>query len=124
MNMNSESDVVTIPCHQSVDGTVTKLEQILQAKGVKLFTTIDHSGEAEKPGLQMIFGNPKASLDDRVSQHRNRSSPQDPRLGGRCGQGGGISCNDPSYLQARHGLPPNLLRNIAVVRTLAAKVAE
>ena len=35
-----------------------------------------------------------------------------------------ISCNDPSYLQARHGLPPNLLRNIAVVRTLAAKVAE
>jgi uncharacterized protein (DUF302 family) len=93
MNMNSESGVVTIPCHQSVDGTVAKLEQILQAKGVKPFTTIDHSGEAEKAGLQMrktkllIFGNPKASLDDRVSQHRDRSSPQDPRLGGRCGQG-------------------------------------
>ena len=66
MNMNSESGVVTIPCHQSVDGTVAKLEQILQAKGVKLFTMIDHSGEAEKAGLQMrptkllIFGNPKA----------------------------------------------------------------
>jgi uncharacterized protein (DUF302 family) len=35
-----------------------------------------------------------------------------------------ISYNAPAYLQERHGIPQNLLQNIAVVETLAAKAAE
>ena len=35
-----------------------------------------------------------------------------------------ISYNAPAYLQARHGLPPELVQNIAVVEALAAKAAE
>jgi uncharacterized protein (DUF302 family) len=35
-----------------------------------------------------------------------------------------ISYNSPQYLQKRHGLPQELLANIAVVETLAAKAAE
>jgi len=35
-----------------------------------------------------------------------------------------ISYNSPQYLQERHGVPPDLLDNIAVVDTLAAKAAE
>jgi uncharacterized protein (DUF302 family) len=35
-----------------------------------------------------------------------------------------VSYNSPAYLQERHGLPPELLQNIAVVETLAAKAAE
>jgi uncharacterized protein (DUF302 family) len=35
-----------------------------------------------------------------------------------------LSYNSPAYLQARHGLPPELLANIAVVEALAAKVGE
>ncbi|MGB2834392.1 MAG: DUF302 domain-containing protein, partial [Candidatus Sulfotelmatobacter sp.] len=35
-----------------------------------------------------------------------------------------VSYNSPSYLQGRHNLPPELLQNIAVVETLAAKAAE
>jgi uncharacterized protein (DUF302 family) len=34
-----------------------------------------------------------------------------------------ISYNDPAYLQARHGLPPDLVPNIAVVEALATKAA-
>ena len=66
MTSNSENGIVTIPSHQSVDRTVEKLEQILQARGIKLFALIDHSGEAQKAGMEMrptkllIFGNPKA----------------------------------------------------------------
>ena len=66
MTSNSGNGMVTIPSHQSVAQTVQKLDGILQAKGVKLFALIDHSGEAEKAGMQMrptkllIFGNPKA----------------------------------------------------------------
>ena len=35
-----------------------------------------------------------------------------------------ISYNSSQYLQQRHGLPEDLLPNIAVVQTLAAKAAE
>jgi len=35
-----------------------------------------------------------------------------------------VSYNSPAYLQERHHLPENLLQNIAVVETLAAKAAE
>jgi hypothetical protein len=45
--------IVTIPSHQSLDQTVQKLEGILQGKGVKLFAVMDHSGEAEKAGMQL-----------------------------------------------------------------------
>jgi len=52
--------------HHSVDQTVDRLTSILQARGVALFALVDHSGEAEKAGMQMrptkllIFGSPKA----------------------------------------------------------------
>jgi uncharacterized protein (DUF302 family) len=35
-----------------------------------------------------------------------------------------VSYNSPEYLKDRHGLPRDLLANIAVVETLAAKGAE
>ena len=50
----------------SVAETVGKLVSALQEGGVKLFATIDHSGEAERAGLTLretkllVFGNPTA----------------------------------------------------------------
>jgi uncharacterized protein (DUF302 family) len=35
-----------------------------------------------------------------------------------------VSYNSPKYLQERHGLPQELLQNIAVVETLATKAGE
>lgn len=35
-----------------------------------------------------------------------------------------ISYNSPQYLKERHGLPQELVANIAVVEALAAKAAE
>ena len=35
-----------------------------------------------------------------------------------------ISYNNPGYLKERHGLPQELLPNIAVVETLTATAAE
>ena len=35
-----------------------------------------------------------------------------------------VSYNSPDYLKERHGLPQELLHNIAVVETLAATAAE
>jgi uncharacterized protein (DUF302 family) len=35
-----------------------------------------------------------------------------------------VSYNSPAYLQERHSLPPELLQNVAIVETLAAKAGE
>jgi uncharacterized protein (DUF302 family) len=44
----ANTGIVDKPSNHSVDQTVEKLKNILQAKGVMLFALVDHSGEAEK----------------------------------------------------------------------------
>jgi uncharacterized protein (DUF302 family)/uncharacterized membrane protein YidH (DUF202 family) len=131
MNANPATGIVTIPGHQSVDGTVAKLEQVLQAKGVKLFALIDHSGEAAKVGMEMrptrllIFGNPKAGTPLMIASPSIAIDLPIKILVWEDGDGKvWISYNDPVYLQTRHALPPDLVPNIAVVQSLAAKAAE
>ena len=123
--------MVTIASHQSVDGTVEKLKQILQAKGIKLFALIDHSGEAQKAGLQMrptklmIFGNPKAGTPLMIASPSVAIDLPLKILVSEDGAGKvWISFNDPAYLQTRHSLPPDLVPNIAVVQALATKAGE
>jgi putative membrane protein len=48
-----DNGIVNVASGRSVDETVQKFQKILEAKGVKLFALVDHSGEAEKAGLQM-----------------------------------------------------------------------
>jgi len=131
MTSSSQNGIVTIPVHQSVDQTVQKLEGILQAKGVKLFALIDHSGEAEKAGMQMrptkllIFGSPKAGTPLMIASPSIAIDLPLKILVWEDAEGKvWISYNAPAYLQARHNLPPELVQNIAVVEALAAKAAE
>ncbi len=50
----------------SVPETLGRLTEMVEAKGIKVFAVIDHSGEAERVGLKLrdtklvVFGNPKA----------------------------------------------------------------
>jgi uncharacterized protein (DUF302 family) len=131
MSSNSENGIVTIPSHQSVDQTVQRLEGILKAKGVKLFALIDHSGEAEKAGMQMrptklvIFGSPKAGTPLMIASPSIAIDlPLKVLVREDAAGKVWVSYNAPSYLQARHGLPAELVQNIAVVEALASKAAE
>jgi uncharacterized protein (DUF302 family) len=129
-SMNSNG-VVTIAGHHSVDETVEKLKAILAAKGVTLFALVDHSGEAARAGLSMrptkllIFGSPKAGTPLMVAAP---SAALDLPLKILIAEDEAgktqISYNAADYLRARHGFPAELLANIAVVETLAAKAAE
>jgi len=126
-----DNGIVNKPSSHSVDETVERLEAILQAKGVTLFALVDHSGEAAKVGIKMrptkllIFGNPKAGTP---LMRAAPSSAIDLPLKLLVWEDGErkvwISYNSQQYLQKRHGLPNELLANIAVVETLAAKAAE
>jgi uncharacterized protein (DUF302 family)/uncharacterized membrane protein YidH (DUF202 family) len=131
MTSNPQNGIVTIPSHQSVDQTVQKLEGILQSKGVKLFSLVDHSGEAEKAGMQMrptkllIFGNPKAGTPLMIASPSIAIDlPMKVLVWEDAAGKVWISYNAPLYLQARHGLPPDLVANIAVVEMLVTKAAE
>jgi uncharacterized protein (DUF302 family) len=104
---------------------------MLQAKGVTIFAIVDHSGEAEKVGLKMpptklvIFGSPKAGTPLMLAAPSSAIDLPLKILVWEDGEGKiWVSYNSPAYLGERHGLPEELLRNIAVVETLAAAVAE
>ena len=131
MTSNPDTGIVTLPGHHSVDETVAKLEETLRAKGVKLFAVIDHSGEAERAGLHMrptkllIFGNPKGGTPLMVASPTIAIDlPLKILIWEDNGGQVQISYNSPAYLLTRHGLPEELVKNIAVVAGLAAAAAE
>ncbi len=127
----TDNGIVSIASQHSVDQTVQKFQKILEAKGVKLFALVDHSGEAEKAGMHMrptkllIFGNPKAGTPLMLA---SPSIAIDLPLKVLVLEDGDarvwISYNDSAYLQTRHGLPEELLQNIAVVGMLATAAAQ
>ncbi len=129
--LSADKGIVDVPSNHSVDQTVEKLMGILEAKGVTLFALVDHSGEAEKAGLKMpptklmIFGSPKAGTPVMLASPSIAIDLPLKVLVWEDSHGKvWISYNSTNYLQQRHNVPAELLRNIAVVETLAAKAAE
>jgi uncharacterized protein (DUF302 family)/uncharacterized membrane protein YidH (DUF202 family) len=123
--------IIDRPSNHSVEQTVEKLKNILQSKGVTLFALVDHSGEAEKVGMKMrpakllIFGSPKAGTPLMLAVPSIAIDlPLKILVWEDVQEKVWVSYNSPDYLKERHGLPQELLQNIAVVETLAAKAAE
>ena len=127
----TDNGIVSRPSSRSVDQTVQKLQELLQAKGIALFALIDHSGDAEKIGMKMrptkllIFGSPKAGTPLMLAAP---SSAIDLPLKILVWEDGQrkvwISYNSPQYLQMRHGFPQGLLQKIAAIETLATAAGQ
>jgi uncharacterized protein (DUF302 family) len=128
MEPASDKGIVDHPSNHSVDETVERLKGILHAKGVTLFAIIDHSGEAEKAGMKMpptkllIFGNPKSGTPLMLASPSTALDlPLKILVREDATHKVWISYNSPYYLAKRHGLPPELMSNIAVIEGLAAQ---
>ena len=77
------------------------------------------------PTKLLIFGNPKAGTPLMLAAPSAAIDLPLKILVWQDAQGKvWLSYNSPAYLQVRHGLPPELLPNIAVVEALAAKAGE
>ena len=131
MDKATNNGIVDKPSNHSVDETVEKLKGILQSKGVTLFATVDHSGEAAKVGMKMpptkllIFGSPKAGTPLMLATPSVAIDLPLKILIWEDAQGRvWVSYNSPAYLQGRHRIPAELMQNIAVIEALAAKAAE
>jgi len=123
--------LVNKPSNHSVEQTVDRLKNILEARGVTLFALIDHGGEAEKVGMKMlptkllIFGNPKSGTPLMLASPSIALDLPLKILVWQDNQGTvWLSYNSPEYLMERYGLSEDLLPNIAVVEALATKAGE
>jgi uncharacterized protein (DUF302 family) len=108
-----------------------RLQSILAGKGLQVFALVDHSGEAEKAGMKLrptkllIFGSPKAGTPLMAAAP---TLAIDLPLKALVWQDDGgkvwVTYNSPEYLQERHGVPADLVKNIAGVGALVAKAVE
>jgi ribose 5-phosphate isomerase A len=113
----------------SVGEAVTRLTELLQVKGVKLFDVIDHSGEAAAVGMQLrdtkvaIFGNPQAGTP--VMQAAPEAALDLPLkvLIWRDGDQTKLTYASPCELAARHGLSDELAARLAAIDALTDALA-
>ncbi len=105
----------------SVPDAVARLRGLLQAKGVKLFDVIDHSGEAEAAGLTLrdtkvaIFGAPRAGTP--VMEAAPEAALDLPLkvLVWRDGDQTKLTYAPPGELAARYGLSDELAARLAAI---------
>ncbi len=111
----------------SVPETLRRIESLLQEKGLTIFCRVDHSGEAEKVGLKMhptqliLFGSPKAGTPVMVASPTIAIDlPLKALVWEDAGGKVWVSYNSPEYLQQRHSVPSELVKNISGAGTLLA----
>jgi uncharacterized protein (DUF302 family) len=126
-----DNGMVHLSSPHTVPDTVERLESLLQKQGLKVFSRIDHSGEAEKAGLKMrptqliIFGSPKAGTPLMIAAPTLAIDLPLKALIWEDNSGKvWLSYNSADYLKRRHNIPDDLVRNIAGVATLLQKAVE
>ena len=111
--------------------TMARLEAIVLAKGLAILAKIDHSGDAARVGLAMqptqllIFGNPRSGTPLMIAAP---SIAIDLPLKALVWQDAEnkvwLSYNSPGYLQQRHAVPDDLLKNIAGIGAICAEAVR
>jgi uncharacterized protein (DUF302 family) len=129
--MEKPNGLIQVPSHHAVDETVRRLLAAFAEKGLQTFAVIDHSGEAEKVGLKMratkvlIFGSPKAGTPLMVAAPSLAIDLPLKALVAEDAQGKvSVTYNDPEYLKERHGVPEELIKNLAGAGVVIGKAVE
>jgi len=127
--MQKAEGLLTILSPYSVPETLDRLETLLRQKNVNIFARVDHSGEAEKVGLQMpptqllIFGNPKGGTPLMLAAPLSAIDLPLKALAWQDTEGKvWLSYNEPQYLKARYGLADDLLPPISGAISLLKQV--
>lgn len=129
--MAEKNGLIKVVSSYSVEDTIKRLNAAFAEKGMKVFAVIDHSGEAERVGLKMrptkvvIFGSPKGGTPLMVAAPSLAIDlPLRALVAEDAGGRVSVSYNSPEYLQERHGVPAELIKNLAGAGALIAKAVE
>ncbi len=127
---NFAEGLVVLHSRRDVEDIIGRLRQMMVARNLRIFADLNFSADAAAEGLQLrptrllIAGNPKAGTP--LIQAVPSAAIDLPLKVLVWSPGEGHSCvayNDPQYLGHRHGLPPELVRNIASFGLLVEKAA-
>ncbi len=131
MTSRKDNGIIHLSSRYSVPDTLTRLESLLEARGLAVFGRVDHSGEAERVGLKMrptrliIFGSPKAGTPLMVASPTLAIDLPLKALIWEDAEGKvWLSYNSPEYLQQRHDVPGELVKNITGIGALLQKAVE
>ena len=129
--MPTKNGLVRVASGYSVDETMKRLQAAFESKGLQMFAVVDHSGEAEKVGLEMrptkvlIFGSPKAGTPLMVAAPSLAIDLPLKALVAEDATGKvSVTYNEPEYLKERHGVPADLIKNLAGAGVVIAKAVE
>jgi uncharacterized protein (DUF302 family) len=131
VSQNSVNGLVQLESQHSFAETLTRLESIIQSKGLTIVARIHFSDDADKAGLTMnptsmiIFGNPKAGTPLMIASSTLAIDFPLKILVSQDSAGKvWVSYNSVEYLRDRHHVPPDLLKNISGIVPIAEAVAK
>jgi uncharacterized protein (DUF302 family) len=122
---NGAPELTTKMSPRSVAETVARLRSLAEAKGMKVFAVIDHSGEARKVGLELretkvvIFGSPQAGTPVmEAAPFAALDMPLKVLIWSDDGQTK-VTYTAPTALAARYGLSEEMAARLAGIDGLA-----
>ncbi|MBB6144461.1 uncharacterized protein (DUF302 family) [Silvibacterium bohemicum] len=131
MTLDASQGLVHLKSPRSVPDTILRLADLVRAKGLTLLAKIDHSGDAAKVGLRMnptellIFGSPKAGTPLMMAAPTLAIDLPLKALAWQDSDGSvWLTYNSTSYLAERHGIPDELLSNIAGIQALCESAVQ
>jgi len=131
MNALPQDGMVHLSSQHSASETVKRLESLITARGRSILARIDHSGDAAKVGMKMpatellIFGNPKSGTPVMIASPTAALDLPLKALVWEDAYGKvWLSYNSPQYLEPRHRIPNDLLKNISGIRTIAEEAVQ
>ncbi|GHO88675.1 DUF302 domain-containing protein [Dictyobacter formicarum] len=127
----SVEGVVTKASPHAIEETLERLEDIIRNHGLRLFTHINHSWEAQQVGLKMqeahvlIFGDPKVGTPLMVASPLIALElPLKVLIWQSDNNHVWVSYPSVSYLTARYAVPQELASNIAGIDNLIDNVVR
>jgi uncharacterized protein (DUF302 family) len=130
MPLDKSPGIVTRRGTRSVEETVDIFLALLRQRNITVFALVDHSGEAANIGIDMrpakllIFGSPRAGTPAMLASPTIALDLPLKLLVWEDASGATwLSYNDPAYLQDRHGLPEELVKQISAVGALVEQAA-
>ena len=126
-----DNGMIYLSSPRTVMETLTRLETIVQSKGLTILARIDHSGDAAKAGLQMqptqllIFGNAKSGTPLMIATPCVAIDLPLKALVWQDDDGKvWLSYNSPDYLKDRHDIPQDLMQNIAGIGPICSEAVR
>jgi uncharacterized protein (DUF302 family) len=128
--INGVAGVVTKVSRRSFADTVSGLLELVEAKGMKVFAVIDHSGEARENGLELrdtnvvLFGSPMAGTPVMVAAPLAALDLPLKVLVWADGDQAKISYIAPAALAARYGLSDELAARLAGIDAITDALVD